>query len=179
MKTILQILKWAATAFFAMAALTLFKESPVSSVASLLLTLFIMPPTHNLLMKKIGRPIHRGLKYTFVFLMFIVVVNGVPEGEARPAEPEKVLTLAETRMEKWKKDTSPYGENYSVFFYLKENLNDPDSYKHVNTEIAYQDENSYCLVKTTYRAKNGFGAMVLNTRIFKVDFDGTVTPLNL
>lgn len=69
------------------------------------------------------------------------------------------------------------GENVYVKKYIKQNMNDPDSYEHVNT--SYSDKGSYILVRTEFRGKNAFGAKVKNVAYSKVDLDGNVLSFNL
>ncbi|MFA6941684.1 MAG: hypothetical protein WCQ54_12025 [Clostridiaceae bacterium] len=51
---------------------------------------------------------------------------------------------------------------------VKENLNDPSSFKHVNT--VYWDKGNYLIVKMTYRANNAFGALILQNVTAKSDY---------
>ena len=54
------------------------------------------------------------------------------------------------------------GSIYEVESYIKARLNDPDSYKHVSTTVPVADmERGGWYVRTSYRSKNGFGALVL------------------
>jgi hypothetical protein len=57
--------------------------------------------------------------------------------------------------------------------YLKERLNDPDSYQHVSTTQAIAS-GPYWVVGSTYRAKNGFGALTLHHAQFKIQQDQVV-----
>ena len=54
--------------------------------------------------------------------------------------------------------------------YIKENMNDPRSFKHVRT--TYSDHSNYLLVKMTFRGKNAFGATVINVAESKATIDG-------
>jgi hypothetical protein len=47
--------------------------------------------------------------------------------------------------------------------YIKANLNDPSSYEHVGTTVA-QIDGEYWTVMTRFRAKNAFGALVINEK---------------
>ena len=55
---------------------------------------------------------------------------------------------------------------------IKKSMNDPDSYKHVET--SYWDMNTHLVVKTTFRGKNGFGGVITSYVKAKVDLDGNV-----
>lgn len=58
---------------------------------------------------------------------------------------------------------------------IKRNMNDPDSYEHDNT--VYWDKGSYLIIETTYRGKNAFGGIVLNSVKAKVAIDGQVLEI--
>ena len=51
-------------------------------------------------------------------------------------------------------------------------VNDPKSYKHVETR--YSDMKTHLIVVTKFRGKNAFGALVLNQISAKVDLNGNV-----
>jgi len=51
---------------------------------------------------------------------------------------------------------------------VKENLNDDTSFKHVET--TYTDKGTYLIVYMTYRATNGFGAVILQNVTAKADY---------
>jgi hypothetical protein len=46
--------------------------------------------------------------------------------------------------------------------FIKQNLKDPDSYDHVSTRYKVNNEDTL-IILTTYRAKNSFGATILET----------------
>ena len=54
-------------------------------------------------------------------------------------------------------------------------MKDPSSYDHVKT--VYFDRGSYLLVTTTYRGKNSFGALVLETTTAKVNLNGDILEI--
>ena len=61
------------------------------------------------------------------------------------------------------------GSNTYLVKLIKENLNDPKSFEHVET--VYSDEGTYILVKMTYRANNAFGGLVLQNVTAKADYE--------
>ena len=65
------------------------------------------------------------------------------------------------------------GSCYNVERYIKEHMNDADSYEHVKTAYAIQKEDKI-LVETTYRGSNALGAKVINTNKFLIDIDGNI-----
>jgi hypothetical protein len=52
---------------------------------------------------------------------------------------------------------------------VKENLNDPDSFEHVETKFKLMDD--YAVVIIKYRAKNGFNVVRLSQVAAKIDYD--------
>ncbi|KAA8698572.1 hypothetical protein [Pseudomonas cannabina] len=66
---------------------------------------------------------------------------------------------------------SPWDGSHRTFERLiKQAMNDPDSYDHVDTR--YVDKGKFIRVYATFRGKNAFGGTVKNTRIADFDIDG-------
>ncbi|RKH05530.1 transporter [Corallococcus sp. CA053C] len=57
------------------------------------------------------------------------------------------------------------GSVLEVKQYLRQVMNDPDSYEHVSTSAPVARD-AYWIVKSSFRGKNAFGGKVLNTRYF-------------
>ncbi|GEM_PF-5498092 len=55
---------------------------------------------------------------------------------------------------------------------IKKSMNDPDSYQHVET--VYWDRGDFLVVRTTFRGKNAFGALMKNWVKAKVSLSGEV-----
>lgn len=62
---------------------------------------------------------------------------------------------------------------------VKKKLNDAESFEHVQTQYRDIPTDSLLMVQMKFRAKNAFGAMVLQQVDAKVHYDGTVTDLTL
>lgn len=61
--------------------------------------------------------------------------------------------------------------------YLKKNLKDPDSYESIEwSDVVKQSDGSF-RVRHKYRAKNGFGGYVVESKVFVLDKDGNVTDI--
>ncbi|HUM52138.1 MAG TPA: hypothetical protein PK431_09995 [Chitinophagales bacterium] len=91
-------------------------------------------------------------------------------------EIEQVAENAKGRKEKIEKLFSPWdGSHIELTRYIKKNMNDPDSYEHIETRFG--DQGDYILVVTKFRGKNAFGGKVINTVTAKVDFDGNVLEI--
>ncbi len=58
---------------------------------------------------------------------------------------------------------------------IKSSMNNPDSYKHVET--IYWDQGDHLLVLTTFRGENAFGGTITNTVKAKVGLDGTILEI--
>lgn len=53
---------------------------------------------------------------------------------------------------------------------IKKSMNDPDSYDHVETR--YTDKGDYIRIYMTFRGRNAFGGMVMNTEVADYSIDG-------
>lgn len=59
---------------------------------------------------------------------------------------------------------------------IKEAINDPDSFKHAETRYWLREDNTV-KVLTVFRARNGFGGMVVARVVTVVDIDGNVLSI--
>lgn len=100
---------------------------------------------------------------------------------AQKAEEERTtreLVAAEAKREKERREriekgfSSWDGSHRGLTKHIKEIMNDPDSYDHVETE--YWDKGDHLIVKATFRGKNAFGGVVKNWVMARVDLDGNV-----
>ncbi len=84
--------------------------------------------------------------------------------------------LAATRKESLKSQFSAWdGSHIKLEQFIKNSMNDPDSYKHVET--VYWDMGDYLVVRTTFRGKNAFGGVVKNAVKARVDLSGNVLEI--
>lgn len=67
------------------------------------------------------------------------------------------------------------GSHSNVERFIKEAMNDPSSYEHVNT--MYWDKGDYLIIKTIYRGKNAFGGVVKNFVKVKVSLSGQLIEI--
>jgi hypothetical protein len=96
-----------------------------------------------------------------------------PSSNSSPSKSAPIAPKVETREEKIEKLFSAWdGSLRSLEKVIKASMNDPDSYKHVET--AYSDQGDHLVVKTTFRGKNAFGGVVTNWVKAKVGLDGNV-----
>ena len=95
------------------------------------------------------------------------------ENEKKEAEQQRAIT---ERQNKIKSQFSLWdGSHRGLEEIIKKQMNDPDSYKHVET--SYSDLGDYILVKTTFRGKNKFGGVVTNWIEAKFTIDGTLIEI--
>ncbi len=131
-----------------------------------------------------------GLFCASIILLGIIAVNSPDPAieEAKPSvkpvvktEKPKVLT-EEEKKEKRKEELRVCfsvwdGSHRNLTEFIKENMNDPDSYEHVET--VYQDMVSVLIVETTFRGTNQFGAVVKNMVKARVSADDKCTVLKI
>lgn len=67
------------------------------------------------------------------------------------------------------------GSHRNLTSMIKESMNDPKSYEHVETR--YLEDGDFLLVTTKFRGTNAFGGKVINTVSAKVDLDGNVVEI--
>jgi len=92
------------------------------------------------------------------------------------SKEKKKARVAAERKKKIESQFSAWdGSHRGLDRLIKNTLNDPDSYDHVET--VYWDMGKYLVVKTTFRGKNAFGAVVLNWVKAKSDMDGNIIEI--
>jgi len=94
----------------------------------------------------------------------------------RTRTKRKLPTRRQTRQEIIEKQFSVWnGSHRGLTKLIKESMNDPKSYQHVETR--YGDKGDYLIVVTTFRGKNVFGGVVKNSVTAKVDLNGNVISI--
>jgi len=89
------------------------------------------------------------------------------------AAKAKATRLAAERKKKIDAQFSGWdGSHINLTKLIKESMNDPDSYDHVET--VYWDQKNHLIVSTTFRGKNAFGAVVKDYIKAKVSLDGVI-----
>ena len=97
-----------------------------------------------------------------------------PPPPAAPRQP--TATELAVRKEKIEKQFSAWdGSHIKLERYIENVMKDPDSYDHVKT--VYWDRGDYLVVQTTFRGKNSFGAVVINSVKAKVSLDGDILAI--
>ena len=84
--------------------------------------------------------------------------------------PSTIKPKAEVKNNKWNSGVKQVEE------YLERTLRDPDSYESIEwSEVKQKDDGYY--VRHKYRAKNGYGGMVVTNQLFHLDFSGNVVDV--
>lgn len=94
--------------------------------------------------------------------------------DEKAAKEAATLAASVAKAERQKKIEAQFssysGVHYQFERMIKEAMNDPDSYDHVETK--YIDKGSYIRVFLTFRCKNGFGGLVKNTKVADFSIGG-------
>jgi hypothetical protein len=83
--------------------------------------------------------------------------------------PNKRKKLLERGFNMWN------GSHIKLEKYIKTSLKDPRSYEHIETR--YTDKGDFIIVGTKFRARNGFGGMVIGNIAVKASIDGDILEL--
>lgn len=87
---------------------------------------------------------------------------------------DKETSPSSSKMNKVKVENSSWdGSVYQVKKYVKKHLKDPSSYESIKWGKVQQNGNEYKVLHT-YRAKNSFGAYVIEGGVFTLDMNGNV-----
>lgn len=99
-------------------------------------------------------------KWAFVIGMLFVI--SIFSQFKQASTPSSSRTPTEVRQDQLQAQFSGWdGSHIQLVKYIKQNLSDPDSFEHVKT--TYIDNGDHLIVNMKFRAKNGFGAMELQT----------------
>jgi hypothetical protein len=92
---------------------------------------------------------------------------------------DSLVAIAAAESERKEKINSAFsaidGSHRKLERYIKENMNDPDSYDHIET-IRW-DKGTHLDVQTKFRGANAFGGIVIQTVQARVDLDGNVLEI--
>jgi len=104
-------------------------------------------------------------------VVYISEVEELRKKEQEEAEKQKQEVETSARTEMIEKQFSAWdGSHIKLTRLIKDSMNDPVSYDHVETK--YWDMKDHLIVNTTFRRKNAFGGTVKNTVKAKVSLDG-------
>ena len=104
------------------------------------------------------------------------VVNLAHQAKTKAAEIQKQIDHHQ-KMETFKSEISEDGSHPAVVSTLKEQMHNPDSFQHVSSdyETVEQEGKSYHKIVMTFRGRNTFNALVLQTCYFLLDEDNQVS----
>lgn len=192
--------KWYFVVPLAMVALANAAKNPVGCAAAVCSLLLLMPWAYNSYapyLLKAWPKIPSWIVPTVLLVSALTIASSTPEFEqmqkarfvqdsiraAKRAQEKAVEQTEETRVTKtvdpYEKHFSGWdGSCYPLVKYIKASLNDPSSFNHEQTLRGLPDNGSM-QVKMTFRAKNGFGALVVKTATCQLWADGTVTGVKV
>lgn len=101
-----------------------------------------------------------------VLFGIIAELTGMPKSSPKPRTEEATVRPGFSGWD---------GSNRSLEKIIKDSMHDPSSYAHDKT--SYWDLKDHLIVKTTFRGKNAFGAVVKNTVSAKTDLQGNVIEI--
>jgi len=107
--------------------------------------------------------------------------NYLTDAEKAEVKADFERLYAQKQYQGWVKEqfSAWDGSHRALVDLLKKNLNDAKSFEHVETR--YSDKGDHLIIKMTYRAKNGFGGLVLQNVTAKSDYktnEITITSQN-
>lgn len=109
----------------------------------------------------------------FVLVGFLFIAFGSEDDKSDLNDDGTPKT--ERQIEVEKQFSAWDGSHNGLTKLIKDAMNDPNSYEHVET--VFWDQKEYLIVMTTYRGKNAFGGVVKNFVKAKVDFNGNVLEI--
>lgn len=119
--------------------------------------------------------ISAGVVFGFLMSIAILFIVAWVSGPVDIAAT-KSITQSQQRKEKIECQFSSWdGSHKNLTQIIKNAMNDPGSYEHVET--VYWDLKTHLVILTTYRGKNLFGGVVPNWVKAKADLDGNVIEI--
>ncbi|MGN6604544.1 MAG: hypothetical protein ACTHK8_18945 [Ginsengibacter sp.] len=117
-----------------------------------------------------------------MFIAFIVVpficvkaINSSPSQDVAlknltPSQKDSIVhvDLIKKQFSEWD------GSNVNLVKYVKENMNDPESFEHVETVYWDLKDKNQIKVRMTFRGKNGFGALMKQSVVAYIDYSGKI-----
>jgi hypothetical protein len=128
--------------------------------------------------KKINVIAIKIVKFCFVssFILGMIGLIGSCGNTGKKEEVKKVeviKTKEELRKEQVEKLFSAWdGSNLDLELHVKDRMNDPKSFEHVETR--YKDLGDFIMVSMEFRGKNAFGGVVKNKVYAKIDIEGNI-----
>ena len=112
-------------------------------------------------------------------LASIADANNDSIAKIKTAKDDSIAKVAEQKADRIKLIQKPLladGSHLYLVDYLKQHMNDPESFQHVSTQQF--DNGNTITVKMSYRGKNSFGALVISSVTAETRLDGTIISIN-
>jgi hypothetical protein len=100
------------------------------------------------------------------------------ETKVQPVEEPQIVLTYKEQFDK-KNFSELFGYYKPVEKYLKANLNDPSSLEIDKTFNLGMNKDSTFATKTTFRARNAFNALVLQSMYCNIDIDGNLSEVRI
>ena len=126
------------------------------------------------MMSKSSNPknVKKGCLILFILVMIVFSIAAI----TCENEPEKPLTKKEIHEQNIQKLFSGWdGSHIKLTEKIKQSLNDPKSYEHIET--TYRDLDSFLIINTTFTAKNAFGGTLKKEVSVVSDTLGNITDV--
>lgn len=96
-------------------------------------------------------------------ILLVIIINfAIPD----PSPSEEKTDAIKSQFSGWD------GSHLGLTKYIKERMNDPDSYEHIGTK--YFQSGNLIIVKTKFRGNNAFGGKVINYIEATIDINGHI-----
>ena len=114
-----------------------------------------------------------GIGVVLLIIFFRIIT---PKDPIKEVKATSIKSKSELRQEKIKSGFSSYdGSHYELTKYIKDQMNDDDSYEHIET--TYIDKGDFILLQTRFKGKNAFGGIVKNNIQAKADTNGNLIEI--
>jgi hypothetical protein len=132
--------------------------------------MLFFPPTANQLLDKFNIADHnrKGIRFVGGLGLFVIGMMVTPNTGSTALKPESAKAEPKTRREIVEGFFSGWdGSHRGLESAVKESMNDPKSYEHVETR--FRDDKETIFVVMKFRGKNAFGGTVLNIASGTID----------
>lgn len=105
----------------------------------------------------------------FLIVGYVFIDNPPPPPTKPLTKQEKIQEKVESLFSFWD------GSHYQLKKLVKNNLNNPDSFKHRWTK--YRMEDGDLIIRMTYSGTNAFGGVVTNSVLVRGDIEGNIVEI--
>lgn len=109
-----------------------------------------------------------------VIIAFLLCLIALCSNQSNHSTQSVAPVVQKTEQEKIESQFSLWdGSHYELTKFIKQNMNDPGSYTHVSTHY-WKGDNGNLIVRTVFRGKNAFGAIIQNAVEAEITLGGVV-----